>query len=271
MVKHSPPSAGFDTDFDYVEHRPYPLASGPWVMGQRWHDLLFAHWRFEPEEIQALLPPSLTVDTFDGFAWLAVVPFVMADVRLRGFAPIPRLSGFLELNVRTYVRSGDLAGVYFFSLDAERWLAVRVARYGAALPYFDARMALRRRADWIGYRSRRTHRGAPAAELHAYYRPTGPVEFPRPGSLEYFLTERYRLLAARKDGTLVNIEIHHPPWPLQPAQCHIERNTMADWLGLQLDRPPDHLRFARFQDVQTWWPRPVEPPVEDPGRRRGPV
>jgi uncharacterized protein YqjF (DUF2071 family) len=259
------------TGFDYVEHRPYPVAPGPWVMGQRWHDLLFAHWRIEPEVIQALLPRAVTVDTFDGSAWLAVVPFAMADVRLRGCPPIPGLSDFLELNVRTYVRSGDLAGVYFFSLDASGWAAVRAARYGASLPYFDALMELRRRADWIGYRSRRTHRGAPPAEFHAYYRPVGPVEYPQPGSLEYFLTERYRLLAQRRPGELINIEIHHAPWPLQPAECRIKLNTMTEWLGIRLDRPPDHLRFARFQDVQTWWPKPVEPPVEDPGRRRGPV
>ncbi len=239
---------------DVIDHRPYPLAAGRWAMAQRWHDLLFAHWRVPPEDIQALLPPALEVDTFDGSAWLAVVPFAMTDVRARGLPGFPQISSFLELNVRTYARLGDTDGVFFFSLDAASRAAVAAARRWFHLPYFNARMELRQRADRIDYQSRRTHRGVEPAHLAISYRPTGPVELPQPGTLEHWLTERYRLLAERRDGAILAGEVHHGPWPLQRADAQIHVNTMCEWLGIDLKPQPDHVRFARFQDVYVWRP-----------------
>lgn len=235
------------------------METGRWVMGQRWHDLLFAHWRIDPDDIQALLPPSLEVETFDGSAWLAVVPFAMTAVRARRLPGFERISSFLELNVRTYVRFGDVAGVYFFSLDAASRPAVAAARRWFHLPYFNARMELAQRADRIDYQSMRTHRGAEPAHLAVSYRPTGPAETAEPGSLEHWLIERYRLLADRPDGTILTGEIHHGPWPLQPAEVEVHINTMTEWLGIDLDSTPDHVRFSRFQDVYIWRPRPLEP------------
>ena len=226
-------------------------------MGQRWHDLLFAHWRIEPERLQRLLPDPLEIDVFDDSAWLAVVPFAMTGVRARGLPGLTRASNFLELNVRTYVRHGDRDGVYFFSLDAASKLAVATARRWFHLPYFDARMELRRRDGWIDYQSKRTHRGAAPAHVALSYRATGPAEPALPGTLEHFLIERYRLIANRRDGRIMTGEIHHGPWMLQPAEVEIHRNSMTDWLGIPLDRPPDHVRFARFQDVYIWPPRVV--------------
>ncbi len=239
----------------HTDHRPYPLPAGRWVMGQRWHDLLFAHWRVEPASIQRLLPAPLEVDTYDGSAWIAVVPFAMTDVRARGLPGIPPVATFLELNVRTYVRTGGLDGVYFFSLDAASRLAVAAARRWFHLPYFNARMALRRRDDWIDYQSSRTHQGADPAGLRISYRPVDQAEIPAPGSIESWSVDRYRLIVSRPDGRTMTGEIHHAPWQLQPAECRIHLNSMADWLGLSLKRDPDHVRFARFQDVLIWRPR----------------
>jgi hypothetical protein len=243
---------------DRTNHRPYPLLPGPWVMAQRWHDLLFAHWRIDPRELQGLLPAPLEIDTFDGSAWLAVVPFAMTGVRARGIPGLPRVSSFLELNVRTYARYGDRAGVYFFSLDAASPLAVAAARRWFHLPYFNAQMEMRQRDDWIDYRSRRTHRDVPPAELTISYRPAGTPAVSQPSSLEYWLIERYRLLAARPDGKILSGEIHHGPWVLQPAEADVGLNSMADWLGISLEREPDHLCFARFQNVVVWRPRLVD-------------
>jgi uncharacterized protein YqjF (DUF2071 family) len=226
-------------------------------MGQRWHDLLFAHWRFDPAAIQTLLPPGLEVDTFDGSAWLGIVPFAMTDVRARGIPGFGRVSNFLELNVRTYVRAGDIDGVFFFSLDASSRPAVSAARRWFHLPYFRARMELQHRADWINYQSLRTHRGEESAHIALSYRPLGAAEEAAPGSLEYWLVERYRLLTGRPDGTIVRGEVHHGPWQLQPAEVALHTNTMVDWLGLAIDSPPDHVRFARFQDVYLWRPTVV--------------
>src|SRR5947209_10714189 len=174
--------------FDYTAHRPWPLPARPWIMAQSWHDLLFAHWPIEPAVLRPRIPAKLEIDTFDGKAWLGIVPFSMTGVRLRATPPIPWLSAFPELNVRTYVTVEDKPGVWFFSLDAANPLAVIAARLSFHLPYFNAHMACRIENGWIHYRSDRTHRNAPAASFLGRYLPTGPTYNPRPGTLEHFLT-----------------------------------------------------------------------------------
>lgn len=228
-----------------------------WVMHQRWTNLLFAHWPIRAEALRPLLPPSLVIDTFDGEAWVGVIPFHMSNVRPRGVPPLPGLSTFLELNVRTYVRYRERAGVWFFSLDASNPLAVRAARAAVHLPYFDARMRMDIAADGsVRYRSDRTHRGAPPASFEGTYRPDGDARPAARGTLEHFLVERYVLFSASPRG-LLEVKIAHPPWPLQRAVARIERNTMGEAAGVTLSGAPHHLHFAARVDVRTWFPRPV--------------
>src|SRR5215469_8774148 len=137
----------------YVEHRPWPLPSGPWIMEQTWNDLLFAHWPVPPGALRPLVPSALALDTRDGKGWVAVTPFHMTGVRPRFVPPIPGLSGFAELNVRTYVKFGGKPGVYFFSLDAASRFAVWAARAAYRLPYFLASMEVKGNEDRIQYRS----------------------------------------------------------------------------------------------------------------------
>src|SRR6267143_1137061 len=173
-----------------VAHRLWPLPAGPWVMAQSWHDLLFAHWQVDVIVLRSLLPSQLQIDTFEGSAWLAVVPFRMTSVRLRGTPAMPGLSAFPELNVRTYVTCDGKPGVWFFSLDAGNSLAVAIARAWFHLPYFRARMSCSERNGGIEYASHRTHSGAASAGLRGHYRPVGPIFLPQPDTLEHFLTER---------------------------------------------------------------------------------
>jgi uncharacterized protein YqjF (DUF2071 family) len=173
---------------DVTAHRPWPLPARPWVMGQTWDSLLFAHWRMPAAALRRHVPPQLDLDTFDGEAWLGVSPFVVVGLHLRHLPPLPGASGFLELNVRTYVRyRGERPGIWFFSLDASSRLAVRAARVGYGLPYFRARMQgpPDYRCERLG--DRRQH------EWAGSYGPTGPPSQARAGTLEHFLTERYCL------------------------------------------------------------------------------
>ena len=236
-------------------HRPWPLPAGPWVMAQSWHDLLFAHWPVEAAALRPLVPSDLQIDTFDGRAWLAVVPFRMSGVRLRGIPPVPWLSAFPELNVRTYVTGGEKPGVWFFSLDAGNPLAVAIARAWFHLPYFKARMSCEDREGWIHYHSERTHRGAPVGLLQARYRPVAEVVSAQPGTLEHFLTERYCLYTTDGRGRIIRGDIHHQPWPLQRAEAEFARNSMTESLAISLTSPP-LLHFARRQDVVVWPPKP---------------
>ena len=229
----------------------------PWVMHQRWTNLLFAHWPVRPEVLRPLIPPSLVIDTFEGDAWVGVTPFHMSNVRPRWVPPLPWVSAFLELNCRTYVRHGDRAGVWFFSLDASNPLAVRAARSAVHLPYYDAHMRMDVGADGsVHYRSDRTHQGAPPASFEATYRPEGDIKRAAAGTLEYFLVERY-LLFSRGTRGLLDVKIAHPPWPLQRAVAQIERNTIGAAAGIALTGAPRHLHFAARVDVQVWLPAPA--------------
>ncbi len=245
----------------HTQHRAW-LPNGPWVMAQSWRDLLFAHWPIPPEQMRALIPPALELDIFDGVAWLGVVPFRMSGVRPRWTPAVPWLSNFAELNVRTYVQMRDRGvvkpGVFFFSLDAANPVAVRIARSLFHLPYFDAAMLLVNDDRAVHYLSRRTHRGAPPASLAVSYAPTGPVYHAQPGTLTHWLTERYALYTVDRRGHPLIGEIHHLPWPLQPAEAEFRLNTMAGAAGLRLPATPPLLHFAGRLDVAIWPPRQVE-------------
>jgi uncharacterized protein len=237
-------------------HRPWPLPPGDWTMTQRWHDLLFAHWPVRVESLRSLVAPQLTLDLFAGEAWVSVVPFRMSGVRPRRLPAVPWLSAFPELNVRTYVTSGDPAqpkpGVYFFSLDAGNPLAVSIARRWYQLPYFRAQMICQEQGGQVDYWSRRTHNGAPQAEFAAHYRPTGPVVQAQPGTLEHWLTERYSLYTVDPCNRLWRAEIHHLPWPIQPAEAEIRANTMSAAAGIPLAATAPLLYFSRLLEVVVW-------------------
>lgn len=187
-------------------------------MSQRWAGLLFLHWPVDPAVIQARLPDGLFVDTFDGQAWLGVVPFFMEKVRPVMLPPVPWLSWFLELNVRTYVHdAAGNPGVWFFSLDCNQPIAVEIARRFFHLPYEHATMQSIRRGNEIDYHCRRKTPGAESAgyryEIPAAARPATE------GSLEWFLVERYLLFSTKPDGCIHSGRVHHTPYQIAPAIC----------------------------------------------------
>ncbi len=163
-----------------------------------------------------------------------------------------QLSEFPELNVRTYVINNGKPGVYFFSLDATNALAVAVARRFFHLAYFRADIRLDFAGNSMRYSSTRTQPGAAPAVLRADYRPAGPVQLAVPGTLAHWLTERYCLYTAHRDGSLMICEIHHAPWPLQPAHAEIQQNTIVQAAGLQLPPVPPILHFSKRLDVKIW-------------------
>ncbi|MGH9521107.1 MAG: YqjF family protein [Terriglobales bacterium] len=236
------------------EHRPWPLPSKPWLMRQQWSRLLFAHWPLDLAAIRPLVPPILELDVRDDRAWVAVTPFFLSGLSLRRLPPIPGISSFPELNVRTYVRYQGKPGVYFFSLDAGSVAAVFGARAMYGLPYIYATMRIRvnRTANSVHYDCLRRHRGKEAG-FRGEYRPCGPQFQALPGSLEQFLVERYCLysVVARR---LYRAEIHHIPWPLQPAVADISLNTMTRPAGIDLPNDRPLLHYADKLDVLVWWP-----------------
>jgi uncharacterized protein YqjF (DUF2071 family) len=225
-------------------------------MGQVWLDLLFAHWRVEPEALERVVPPQLPLDRFDGSAWIGVSPFVVRGLRLRRFPPPPLLSAFPEINVRTYVTVQGKPGIYFLSLDADSRSAVFTARRTYRLPYFRSKIAVDRSGDEVSYRAERISDDGPPAAFDAVYEPAGRPEPASPGSLEHFLAERYCLYTLDDQRRIQRADIHHSPWPLRRAEAEIRRNTMAEPYGIALEGEP-LLHFSARQDVALWTIAPV--------------
>ncbi len=237
-----------------LREREAPTSRSP-VMYQRWRRLLFLHWVWDPGEIQATLPDGLRVDCFDGAAYVGIVPFAMAGVRPRGLTAIPGLSNFLELNLRTYVVDAHgRPGVWFYSLDAENPFAVWIAQRLFHLPYRVARLRETVHADGqVTYRSERVgtnHR------LDYAYRPKGACREAEPGSLDFFLVERYRLFAHdnRRDR-LITGKIHHSPYAIQDAELatYDPRLFQLDGLLTPSDEPA-HVCFSPGVDVRIFRP-----------------
>jgi uncharacterized protein len=222
------------------------------VMYMSWGTLLFMHWPMAAELLQPLIAPQLSIDTFDGRAWVGVTPFTMWGIRPVCLPPLPVLSTSHELNVRTYVHLNGVPGVWFFSLEASNTLAVWGARMAFGLPYFQARMQLQEHPSGIHFTSTRTHPGAPAAHFEATWSGGDPLPPAAPGSLDFFLTERYCLYVAR-GNQLHRARIFHGPWPLRRAEGLSFASTMLESHGLPTPWEPPllHAQAAPLQ-VGIW-------------------
>lgn len=217
-------------------------------MRQVWRHLGFFHWPIDAQALARLLPPGLQPDTFEGIAYVGVVPFTIPLSRAAGL-PVPLAPAFHELNLRTYVHhQGRSPGVWFFSLDASSWLAVAGARTAYALPYFPAAMTVavadETATPTITYESIRSLPTRPPAQFRAHYGPTGPSTLAQPGTLEFFLVERYRLYSW--NGRRVSeARVHHAPYPLRPAAVSDLTETLTSAAGLSSpDGPPTQAHYA---------------------------
>lgn len=235
------------------------------VLFQSWQHIAFLHWRWEAADIQAFLPPGLHVDTFDGEAWMGLVPFRMRRVRPRGLPALPWISHFLELNLRTYVHTDDgTPGVWFFSLDCNQPAAVHIARTLFHLPYRHARMGARSAArGTLEYHSS-TRDGS------ARFRMTGHLgdntQAATPGSLEFFLVERYLLFAHHPPSQQTyRGRVHHAPYVLAPlAMESLEETIFSSNAFAAPARPPDHVMASRGVDVSVFPLEPVPGPHPAP-------
>lgn len=226
----------------------------------KWRDLLFLHWRVPAEDVQRLLPPRLTVETFDGSAWVGLVAFDMFDVRPWWFPAVPGVSAFHETNVRTYVTcDGCDPGVWFFSLDAASSPAVRVARWRWHLNYFRADMRILRNGRRIAYSGRRRQPEPPVAAyaIEAEIASDLPDRPAVSVTLDAFLVERYVMYAQRWNGALLRGEVRHVPYPVRPASVTACDETLLAAAGISVGGPPDHAVFSPGVDVTIGTLEPV--------------
>ncbi|MCA1567147.1 MAG: DUF2071 domain-containing protein [Acidobacteria bacterium] len=234
-------------DRETIRQRPAELP----LMEHHWGKLLFMHWPIPVERLRSLVPPQLTIDTFDGEAWVGITPFTLWNVRLSFTPPVPYLSDFHELNVRTYVLYRGVPGVWFFSLNTNSSMTVFGARTFYFLPYFNSDIDLRQEGDTIHYHLRRTDAERPAA-FDATWEIGKELPEAEPGTLEYFLTERYCLYSASGES-IYRARIHHRPWPLRQAALlsHASDIAESDYLPKLKGKPLVHYAEALAVDV---WP-----------------
>lgn len=206
----------------------------PVLMHQNWHHLLFLHWEVPASELQRLVPPQLTIDTFDGKAYVGVVPFTLTGVRPVLTPPLPWISNFHEVNVRTYVHlNGRDPGIWFFSLDASSAIAVAAARAAYKLPYFHAHIDFTVSTGALPTIASSSKRDDPQGKMPAnsrfQYQPMeGAVAPASPGTIEHFLIERYVLYTTDEDHRLHRARVHHQPYPVQRAEL-LEMDETLIW------------------------------------------
>jgi uncharacterized protein len=237
-----------------TDHRPWQPPQRPWLIRMRWRHVLFAHWPIPTEVLRPWVPPGLTIEEYGGVSWVGIVPFNTLEFSGRHLPNIPGIATFPELNLRTYVTDGTKPGVWFFSLDAANPLIVAGARLLFHLAYYRALIHLHAVGDEVEFNSMRRDRNNPQALAHLRYRPTGDVYRAPRGSLDEWLTERYCLYSADRSGRLYRLEIHHGPWPLQPAEAEFSENTLAEAAGIPLPITAPLLHYARRLDVLAWKP-----------------
>lgn len=229
-----------------------PALQKGWIMTQTWEHLLFAHWAIHPSVLRPLVPAELELDTYDGNAWLGIIPFLLTGVRIRRMPPVPFTTRFPEINVRTYVKRKGRAGIYFLSLDASNWLVTTIAKKWYRLPYYPASIHFRTSSDSIDFQSRRLT--SPAAKgFSVSYRPDSDVFFAEKGSLEHWLTERYTLFCdCKTTRNMYSADVYHEPWKLQKAAVQYRENTLTEHLFPSAEHPG---LFLYSRGVQSFvWP-----------------
>jgi uncharacterized protein YqjF (DUF2071 family) len=228
------------------------------VMYQNWHHLLFVHWEIPVTELQALLPPRLTLDTYEGKAYAGLVPFTVTGARPVLMPPLPFISNFHEINVRTYVHlDGQHPGVWFFSLDASSSVAVSAARALYKLAYFTSTIQFDAKGEtspFVEFNAQRTdERGTTPANAHLRYGPVeGPVFHAEPGTIEHFLIERYILYSVDEQQQLYRARIHHQPYPIQRADVPQLDETLVWAAGVRRPEQPSMRHYAREVNVNVY-------------------
>ncbi len=221
----------------------------PWIAAQRWEQVLFVNWRVPADAIRPLVPEQLELDSHGGDTWVSLLPLRMAHVHLRDVPPVPGLTGFPELNLRTYVVHDGRPGVYFFSLDAPGHMMVWLGRHVFHLAYDLADMSMDEVDGKVVFAS---HRRGANAEFRATYCGIGDAAPAADGSLEQFLTERYCMYALDHAGHLRRGDIRHDPWQLRRADADIALGTVAQAAGLPVPPDPEVVLYSDATDNVVW-------------------
>ncbi|MBF0753891.1 DUF2071 domain-containing protein [Jeotgalicoccus halotolerans] len=246
---------------NYLNHRNAPLPKGPWMMYQRWENLLCMHIPADAAKLISHIPKELELDLYGGEAWISIFPFKVNKLQLRGLPRFPYFHEFLELNVRTYVKYKNVPGIYFFSLDAEKIMPVIGARLGT-LPYYKAKMNAEEINGWTEYYSRRQLQRGKKPYFKGRYRPVSKQELSISGTLDYWLFERYYLFNTVR-GNIVSVGIHHLPWKPAKAAVTYETDALNSLLPGEITGETIKAYYVESLDVLFWPPEIIRETKKD--------
>lgn len=216
------------------------------IMHQEWRKLLFLHWKCDPKKIQATLPEGLFVDTFEGVAYITVLPFLIENFKVYNFST-PIYSKLVEINVRTYVvDKNGMSGVWFYSLDINSFFSMVGANIGFSLPYYFSRCKYEKLNHTIAIEGKRVFE--PSVEMKFSYKVDNekPVFFALENSLDFFLVERY-VLFTFKNKKLMYGRVKHQPYTLENIQDLKYSIQLKDPL-FDPSNQPDLIHFASGVD-----------------------
>jgi uncharacterized protein YqjF (DUF2071 family) len=234
-----------------------PVPEG-WKLFMHWNNLLFASWRVSKSVIQPLLPKELEVDTFDGSAWVTLVPLGVDVMNWKDLPPLPGMDRLTELNLRTYTTRDGQPGVYFLSIDCPCIIPDMIGRHFFGVPFFQAQFAYHNDLTTYNIGVQRTEDNQQDAAFFGDFKPSGPSFTPKPGSLENFLVERLCLYYVAGEK-VHRVNIFHQEWRLQEALTNIGVNTTLKAAGLPsvLALKPDHAIFCDGVDTHVWLPKTI--------------
>lgn len=221
------------------------------VMVQQWQDLAYIHWRYPIEEIQALLPIGVEVDSFDGSAWVGLIPFSMRNIGLPRMPAVPYFGSFPEVNVRTYVRRNGIPGVWFFSLDVNRFLPALVARVSYFLPYCWGKASNKRTDSTLETEVRRRWPSRASTSIRVSI--GNPIE--TPDELSVFLSARWGLYSRGIGKGVRYAPVDHERWPLWTARLESLNDTLLTAAGLSAPLGDPHVMFSPGVSVRIGLPR----------------
>lgn len=228
-----------------VKHRPWPKPTQFWRYYQEWNNAIFLHWRIEENVLQKLVPPDITVDTFEGYSWVSLVAFTMENIKPRFLPSISAISDFHEINIRTYVIRENKPGVYFLNIEAEKKLSCTIAKALSGLPYEKAIIKRFNSNEHKAYTSLNTNKQF-SFETHFNI----GTEIQNVTLLDKWLTERY-CLYSNNNSDIFRYEIHHKPWQL--FSINIAKLITHYKIGdIDLSRKPDLVHFSNGVKVIAW-------------------
>ncbi|KAB2334776.1 DUF2071 domain-containing protein [Cytobacillus depressus] len=233
-------------------HRPWQLPSKHWIMRQTWSNLFFTHWPIAPEILRPYIPQSLQIDTFNRYAWVGIILFVMEGIYPRGLNYKSILPSFPEINVRTYVQCDDKPGIYFLSIDVGDWASYTIAKRWFRLPYFSSHVSFQKEDQTFQFGSKRKGNSNSPITFNGKYIPLPKIFYPKKGTLDHWLTERYCLYSKDQRGNLYCGEIHHRPWPLQYAESEIHMNTLLSPFNIDLNEVKPISHYSKGVDSLIW-------------------